>query len=394
MRKNLHYKVLASVLAIAGLYFYNAPAAWADMQKVSSFSPETWIGNGTIDGNKVDGIEDKVSDNAEVYGWYGMWSDYGDSSKKSNNNVITIKNSTLSKVTGGHTEGELDNYDAKNNTVNIENSDITYLYGGYSLGDTVSGNKVFITNTDENATNNFVQVAGGVTNLGIVKGNTVTINGNINASTYIAGGVGDIESTIFDNHVIIEGGIVTGNVYGGCNLSEYHNTSIYNNDITIKEPANIAGANLYGGYAKNSAATISSNKLILNGWSGNVKSVQNFSDIDFKEVDWQNDGTVLNITESPANALKNTTLNLISFAGGTIINKDESMTFVASANDTDLGITENNLNIDNDFFAGVTISGDGNFTVDANGNVIYTVQEVMSPKTAPLRQRLSIRARI
>ena len=30
MRKNLHYKVLASVLAIAGLYFYNAPAAWAD----------------------------------------------------------------------------------------------------------------------------------------------------------------------------------------------------------------------------------------------------------------------------------------------------------------------------------------------------------------------------
>ena len=71
MRKNLHYKVLASVLAIAGLYFYNAPAAWAaDIQNVTASSPETWIGNGTIDGNKVDGIEDKVSDNAEVYGWY------------------------------------------------------------------------------------------------------------------------------------------------------------------------------------------------------------------------------------------------------------------------------------------------------------------------------------
>ena len=32
MRKNLHYKVLASVLAIAGLYFYNAPAAWAEIK--------------------------------------------------------------------------------------------------------------------------------------------------------------------------------------------------------------------------------------------------------------------------------------------------------------------------------------------------------------------------
>ena len=384
MRKNLHYKVLASVLAIAGLYFYNASAAWADMQKVPGSSPETWIGNETIDGNKVDGIEDKVSDNAEVYGWYGMWSDYGDSNKKSNNNVITIKNSTLSKVTGGHTEGELDNYDAKNNTVNIENSSITSLVGGYSIDGTVSGNKVFITNTDESKTYNFNIVSGGTTSYGTATGNIVTINGNVNASTYIAGGVGDIESTIFDNHVIIEGGIVTGNIYGGCNLAEYHNISITDNDITIKDSANIAGADLYGGYAASSTAKISSNKLILNGWSGNVKSVQNFSDIDFKEIDWNNGGTFLNITESPANALANTKLNLISFAGGTIINKDERMTFVASENNVDLGITKANLNVNSGFFAGVTVKGDGNFTVDANGNVIYTVQEVKTNKQIDL----------
>ena len=385
MRKNLHYKVLASVLAIAGLYFYNAPAAWAaDIQNVTASSPETWIGNGTIDGNKVDGIEDKVSDNAEVYGWYSRWSNYGDSSKKSNNNEITIKNSTLSKVTGAHSESILDNYDAKNNTVNIENSNISTLVGGYSMFGTASGNKVSITNTDENETNNFDRVAGGATLSGTVKDNTVTINGNVNASTYIAGGVGDIESTIFDNHVIIEGGIVTGNIYGGCNLVEYHNISIYNNDITIKEPANIAGADLYGGYAASSTAKISSNKLILNGWSGNVKSVQNFSDIDFKEIDWNNRGTVLTITESPANALANTKLNLISFAGGTTINKDESMTFVASENKINLGITEANLNVDSGFLAGVTVKGDGNFTVDSEGNVIYTVQEVKTNKQIDL----------
>ena len=387
MRKNLHYKVLASVLAIAGLYFYNAPAAWAaDIQNVTGYSPETWIGNGTIDGNKVDGIEDKVSDNAEVYGWYGKLSDYGNSSKKSNNNVITIKNSTLSKVTGGHTEGELDNYDAKNNIVNIENSDITYLVGGYSTFGTVSDNEVFITNTDENETNNFVQVAGGATFSGTVKNNTVTINGNVNASTYIAGGVGDSESTISDNHLIIEGGIVTGNIYGGCNLTEYHNISIYDNDITIKEPANIAGANLYGGYAKSSAATISSNKLILNGWSGSVNSLNNFSDINFENINWDNGSTVLNIKNASQDALKDTEINInkLNFDGGTEINKDDKMTFIASENNVDLGITEANLNVDSGFFAGVTVYGDGQFAVDDKGNITYTVQEVKTNKQIDL----------
>ena len=378
MRKNLHYKVLASVLAIAGLYFYNAPAAWAKIQNVQE-DPYIWIGNGTITNNNNDQIQTTDS----VYGWYSHWSNYGDSSKEGNNNEITIKNSTLSNVTGAYVESGKIN--ATYNIVNIENSSITSsLVGGYSSGGTVSDNKVFITNTDKNETNNFDRVAGGATLSGTVKDNTVTINGNVNASTYIAGGVGDIESTISDNHVIIKGGIVTGNIYGGCNLAEYHNISIYNNDITIKGLANIAGANLYGGYATSSNVEIKDNTLTLNGWSGNVKSVQNFSDINFEKVNWQNGGTVLNITESPEKALANTKLNLISFAGGATINKDESMTFIASENNVDLGITEANLNVDSSFFAGVTVYGDGNFTVDDKGNITYTVQEVKTNKQIDL----------
>ena len=387
MRKNLHYKVLASVLAIAGLYFYNAPAAWAaDIQNVTGYSPETWIGNGTIDGNKVDGIEDKVSDNAEVYGWYSRWSNYGDSSKKSNNNEITIKNSKLSKVTGAHSESILDNYAAENNTVNIENSDITYLYGGYSLG-TVSANKVFITNTDENETNNFDSVAGGATLSGTVKDNTVTINGDVNASTYIAGGVAESGySAVYGNQVIIQSGTVTGKIYGGFASSNTDETTkVFDNNITIENTAdkNI-GADLYGGYADNTQATISNNTLTLDGWSGSVNSVQNFSDINFENINWVNDGTVLTITKSPENALANTTLNLISFAGGTTINKYESMTFVASENNVDLGITEANLNVESGFFAGVTVYGDGQFAVDDKGNITYTVQEVKTNKQIDL----------
>ena len=387
MRKNLHYKVLASVLAIAGLYFYNAPAAWAaDIQNVTASSPETWIGNGTIDGNKVDGIEDKVSNNAEVYGWYSRWSNYGDSSKKSNNNEITIKNSTLSKVTGAHSESILDNYAAENNIVNIENSDITYLYGGYSLG-TVSDNKVFITNTDESKTYNFNIVSGGTTGYGTATGNTVTINGNVTASGFIAGGVAEAGySKVYKNQVIIQSGTVTGNIYGGCAyIYTDKTTEVSDNNITIENTAakNI-DADLYGGYAYSNQATISNNTLTLNGWSGSVKSVQNFSDINFENIKWDNGSTVLTIIESPEKALANTTLNLISFAGGTTINKDESMTFVASKNGTNLGITVANLKVDSDFFAGVTVKGDGNFTVDGEGNVIYTVQEVKTNKQIDL----------
>ena len=390
MRKNLHYKVLASVLAIAGLYFYNAPAAWAaDIQNVTASSPETWIGNGTIDGNKVDGIEDKVSDNAEVYGWYGKWSDYGDSSKKSNNNVITIKNSTLSKVTGGHTEGELDNYDAKNNTVNIENSTISRLVGGYSSGGTVSDNEVFITNTDESKTYNFNIVSGGTIGNGTAIGNIVTINGNVTATNFIAGGVGEAGySKVHGNQVIIQSGTVTGNIYGGCAyIYTDKTTEVYENNITIENKAakNI-DADLYGGYAYSNQATIRDNTLTLNGWSGSVNSVNNFSVINFENINWDNGSKVLNIKNASQDALKGTKINInkLIFDGGTEINKGDNMTFIASENNVNLGITKNNLKVDSNFLAGVTINGDGNFTVDANGNVIYTVQEVKTNKQIDL----------
>ena len=387
MRKNLHYKVLASVLAIAGLYFYNAPAAWADDFKYVDGTTYIWIGNGTITNNYNEKNE-QIQTTASVYGWYSRWSNYGDSSKKSNNNEITIKNSKLSKVTGAHSESILDNYAAENNTVNIENSDITYLYGGYSLG-TVSANKVFITNTDENETNNFDSVAGGATLSGTVKDNTVTINGDVNASTYIAGGVAESGySAVYGNQVIIQSGTVTGKIYGGFASSNTDETTkVYKNNITIENTAdkNI-GADLYGGYADNTQAAIRDNTLTLEGWSGSVNSVQNFSDINFENIKWDNGGTVLNIINGSQNALKGTEINInkLIFDGGTEINKGDNMTFIASEKDVNLGITEANLNVNSGFLAGVTINGDGNFTVDANGNVIYTVQEVKTNKQIDL----------
>ena len=379
MRKNLHYKVLTSVLAIAGLYFYNAPAAWAEIQNVNG-NTNLWIGNGTITNNYNDKNE-QIQPTDSVYGCHSQFPAYGNNA---DNNKITINNSTLAQVKGAYTS--IDKDTANSNKVTINNSNIQNVCGGESENGNASGNEVLITNTEKTA-KEFDIIIGGYTGSGTATGNTVTITGTITlkdgATSYIAGGYGSSDSTVSENQVTIQSGTVTGNIYGGYGYLN-SNALIDKNDITITGSANVADANLYGGYANSNTATISNNTLTLDGWSGNVKSVQNFSDIDFKEIDWNNGGTVLTITESPKNALANTTLNLISFAGGTTINKDESMTFVARENKINLGITEANLTVDSGFLAGVTISGDGNFTIDSEGNVIYTVQEVKTNKQIDL----------
>ena len=382
MRKNLHYKVLASVLAIAGLYFYNAPAAWAEIQNVNG-NTNLWIGNGTITNNYNDKNE-QIQPTDSVYGCHSQFPAYGNNA---DNNKITINNSTLAQVKGAYTS--IDKDTANSNKVTINNSNIQNVCGGESENGNASGNEVSITNT-ENTAKEFYAITGGYTGSGEATGNTVTINGNVTLTgttfvSYIAGGEGSNDSTVSDNHVIIEGGTVKGNIYGGFGYSGA-NALIDNNDITIKGSANVAGADLYGGYADNTQATISNNTLTLVGWSGSVNSVQNFSAIDFEKVKWQNGGTVLNIKNASQDVLKGTEINInsLNFEGGTEINKGDNMTFIASEKNVDLGITEANLNVDSDFFAAVTVKGDGNFTVDGEGNVIYTVQEVKTNKQIDL----------
>ena len=357
MRKNLHYKVLASVLAIAGLYFYNAPAACAD-----------YHGDGTaisIDDNKIviNGQTTELQPHDDIYGNYP---NSGDANGDGNTTNVTIQSSELFRVFGGHSE-----------------------YGN------ANNNKVLI----EGSNNKFYQVIGGSAVSGEATGNTVTINGSvtltgISNASYIAGGRGGSGSIVSDNHVIIQSGTVSGNIYGGYvfnNNDETDKTSeISGNNITIinteDKETDISEANLYGGYAAGNNIEIKENTLTLVGWSGSVNSVQNFSAIDFEKVKWQNGGTVLNIKNASQDVLKGTEINInsLNFEGGTEINKGDNMTFVASANDTDLGITEDNLNVNSGFFAGVTVKGDGNFTVDANGNVIYTVQEIKTNKQIDL----------
>ena len=128
---------------------------------------------------------------------------------------------------------------------------------------------------------------------------------------------------------------------------------------------------------------ITGNTLTLDGWSGSVKGVYNFSDIYFNTINWDSGGTVLNITNNTEEkALANTNINLksLNFVGGAELNTGESMTIISN-NDLgkDLGIGTGTGKIDalSNFTAGVAIEGTGTAEVASDGNSVkYTLTKV------------------
>lgn len=116
------------------------------------------------------------------------------------------------------------------------------------------------------------------------------------------------------------------------------------NEIILHDGTDAAVyADLYGSNGTGDGYT--GNALILDNWSGNVNSVQNFDEITFQNIRWQTGGTVLDITDnSQTDALKDTTIHLdsISFAGGTELQTGGSMTFIEGDN---LGIQEGNVDV-------------------------------------------------
>lgn len=366
MRKNLHYKVLASVLAIAGLYFYNAPAAWADVVKDSNRIKGDGTETITINNSQIyiDGTLEQLDNTFNIYGNYR---DSGNANGNENGiitNVNIINNSNLSIIYGGFSGSD----NANKNIVNIDKSTAINVFGGYVNSNSNSGNanenKVTIKN---NSTIN--DVYGGRSISGSANYNTVIIE----------------DSTITNHYYPNTNAIITGGY--AVNHNNLTTVSATNNIIKLIGSTNVENADIYGGRTdKGNIDVTTGNKLILENWSGSVNSVQNFKYIDFKQVKWQNGSTVLNIIDGSQDALKGTEINIkkLIFDGGTEINKGDNMTFIASKNGTDLGITEDNLKVDSNFLSGVTVNGDGKFAVDDNGNVIYTVQEVKTNKQIDL----------
>ena len=326
MRKSLTYKILAAVIAAGSLGLYAAaPAAAKDFN-----APEDGtIVNGNFDNVYGNGTPITITGGTIGY-VYGVGKN-GYTGDASGGNVTINGNAT---VTGNVFGGRTKNGNAEYNTVNISDKAIVInnVYGGST------------DSTDSNAHHNTFNISCG------------------SVKVYVYGGW-STNSKAYNNTVNISGGTVRGEVYGGWSP----NGSAKDNQIIIRGSANITNANLYGSYK----STDTGNTLTIDGWKGKTNSVQNFNDIVFKNINWQNDGTVLTITAGDADDLAKTTIDTIHIAGGSNINVGESMTLIKNN-----GTLNSIGNVTDTFTAGVAREGLGSTIVNTNGEVSFKVNSI------------------
>ena len=344
MRKSLSYKVLLSVLGITSLYvFYNpvasaityegnhlngegAPITITDNKIIIDKQPIELKLQLFVYGNKLDNGDANnnqvITNNSQISIVYGGWG-----INANNNKVILNNGSNSTYVIGGDSEtGEDKPGDTNDNTVIINNSTVTNAFGGYSFYSYANNNTVIINNSTIESSNSS-DIIGGYTPQG-------------------KGATGNIVKIIGNSH------IENASIYGG-------RSDIDNIDV------------------------ITDNTLTLDGWSGSTKSVKNFNDINFDNINWQNGETVLKITAGAKNDLANTEIYLNSLAGGSKIAVGDTMTLIKSTNNVNLGIDKNKITVNNKFFAGVATEGTGTATVNDDG-VDFTIDTLKANRQIDL----------
>lgn len=154
------------------------------------------------------------------------------------NNVVIIDSDLDHGVIGGHAE----NGDAAKNKVTVSGGTVGNVYGGYA--------------ENGNAVKNTVKISGG----------TVTnVYGGYSQPYWFNGA--------YNNSINISGGTVTGVVVGGYSYSG----SVSDNSITLSGTADVSQAELLGYLVYSAHEGQTDNKLIINGWSGEIKLLRNFN---------------------------------------------------------------------------------------------------------------------
>ena len=191
-------------------------------------------------------------------------------------NSVTVSNGTIrgSWIDGGDALGV--NSQVTSNSVTVS--------GGMCINSSIVGGYAFV-DTDP--------IGGGAEKVNsTVEGNSVTVSGGMCINSSIYGGYAfvdtdssggeaqGVKSQVTGNSVTVNGGMVKGEVYGGY-IDDESDATITGNSITLSGMADVSEAALYGGYIRNrnenETGTIANNKLIINGWSGKVQSLNNFN---------------------------------------------------------------------------------------------------------------------
>lgn len=295
--------------------------------------------NGAVENNHVviSDLEFSRLSGTTIGNVYGGSSDFGEVTA----NSVTISNADVAaNVYGGYS---LNN--ANQNRVIISQGTITGgIHGGYSAEREANENTVFIT---DSLLNN--GVVGGYSKYDNANGNQIVISqGTVNA--YVYGGFG---LNANGNQIYLSGGKITGNVIGG--LAFYGTAD--NNLIQLSGDADVSEANLYGAYLSIGTG----NSLVIDNWANHATQVvRGFNDITFKSVQWENGGTVLDITEeTQTDMLKDTAVNVnnLVLANNQTLHVNDSMTFIQSSAETGLAIDNVNVNEEASFTQGVATVG-------------------------------------
>ena len=321
---------------------------------------------------------------------------------------INMYDGTAGNLYGGKSwehRGEKEPVSANGNYVNMHNGKVDWLVAGGQAqghGAEASANIVNINGGEiapQGSADYFTYaVSGGVAqaygenNIAAANENRVNIIGGvINAS--VAGGfvLGDSNnagnSGIANNNEVFIGGDakIFGNIYGAMSEFKYDNDNIEmnNNIVIVSGNADISNAALHGIGSSGGKISGSGNTLVINGWHGSVKTVDGFNNVVFKEVAWQDNGKVLNITDGKNSSLEDAEIDAshIHFDDVSDINDNDSMILIHAEND-DNELSSSKIQSGN-FTAGVAVEGDGEAKVE-NGDLVYQINGIHAAKQTKL----------
>ena len=295
-----------------------------------------------------------------VYGGSAVLQIESTSDLEANNNLTEINNcgSSSKKVEAGIISGGAVTaayagvtWDSSNNTVNIndsffvlqKNNGIGILGGvikanpGISVSGTATANnnKINIKNSSINVPNTSMGITGGYVSV-VSSGELTSADNNIvnidnsTITGLISGGRND-KGQVIDNHIIINNkSVIEGDVVGG--YTEGY--AAVGNTIEISGNNTLDKANLYGYKGINSTTITSDNSLKVEDFNGKIKSVNNFEKLEYSNIEWKNDGTVIEAekTENLINAeVIVSDKNGFKLNSGNL-NVGESMTLLHSGN--------------------------------------------------------------
>ena len=357
MRKTIKNKILISILAMSSVNLFA--------------SAEVFAVDVTVDYNKV------TSHNNETIATDTDFNGYKYTKDNYNYNNITVSNSTLGNFYGISLPDI-----ASEPTRSLTNNNITI--NGSTINGNITGIKAAtytlsakgLTLTLKDTTVNGEVVDGEDFNRGKVVG--ADLSSYSNAIT-----VNNIKIVLEGNTNINNADVI---LFRRSTWAQY-SVNMSDCEIILQDNADVSTSNLYaftsttnippGNHSSYKPITPQNTTLTLDGWSGSVKGVYKFNNIDFNKINWVSDGTVLNIKENSENgALANTMINHdnVVFSGGTKLKTGDSMTLVAGDN---LDISADNVSTAGNFTAGVSIEGTGTAEVADDGNSVkYTLTEV------------------